>query len=612
MADGSCALGGESGPLGTETRRANTYEFDGVSWNEVSTATSPSARINHSMAYDAKRGVIVLYGGDDGTNTSEETELWEYNGTTWTQKVFAGDGGGRPSLLQPATAYDPKGERIAFYFGNSEMWFWNGTQFTKYAGAMPVAQSFATSPPSLLTNRIGAVLVDDGRGRLMLYGGQDKSFSHSSASLLSGQLQWFFSGQTWSEPQFAPAVLAAASAQQYDRGTVVRFGGLADVNSDTPNADMWELPSAGWKRTTSSGPPWLAYAAMTHDTARDQLVMFGGGTDGGVLSDQLWLRSGGGTTWTQQPKTSTWPAPRSFHALTYDAARGQTVLFGGFDTDEIRDTWLWNGLSWTQHPMTAADPPAIFAPTMGYDWANDVVILFGTPSANESPKTWMWDGAWHDITNALLDTPPLMPTGTLTWHAARKSLLLSQSFTFSVQPIDVWELHLTSVSPPAGRWQRVSLPENPLNRALGMAFSTLDGSGMSIMFGKLGRPGRVDRAVGAALGRCRWQRGLRHPVGRRSQRPRRLRLERHRRRSRLLVRVRTRVSSRDELSRGTSSLWRRGLRPRRDLPELPRRLQHLVHLRLRRLRLRCRGELSRRLSVVPDAARWPTCCCGSS
>ena len=35
--------------------------------------------------------------------------------------------------------------------------------------------------------------------------------------------------------------------------------------------------------------------------------------------------------------------------MAYDAARGVTVLFGGYDgANYLGDTWEWNGTSWTQ------------------------------------------------------------------------------------------------------------------------------------------------------------------------------------------------------------------------------------------------------------------------
>ena len=53
-------------------------------WEQLSPATSPSARELASMANDAGTGQLVLFGGDVGGNPSDDT--WTWNGTTWTQQ----------------------------------------------------------------------------------------------------------------------------------------------------------------------------------------------------------------------------------------------------------------------------------------------------------------------------------------------------------------------------------------------------------------------------------------------------------------------------------------------------------------------------------------------
>src|SRR5439155_1054868 len=74
-----------------------------------------------------------------------------------------------------------------------------------------------------------------------------------------------------------------------------------------------------------------------------------------------------GTDWTQaSPSTS--PVLRDNAAMTYDSARGVTVLFGGFSPIGYRlsDTWEWDGQNWTQR-SAANTPPARWGHTMVYD-----------------------------------------------------------------------------------------------------------------------------------------------------------------------------------------------------------------------------------------------------
>src|SRR5690606_5722163 len=70
-----------TGPLG------DTWEHNGIAWTPKAIA-GPPARSDHAMAYDAARGVTVLFGGFDGAADSGET--WEYDGTAWSLVSISG------------------------------------------------------------------------------------------------------------------------------------------------------------------------------------------------------------------------------------------------------------------------------------------------------------------------------------------------------------------------------------------------------------------------------------------------------------------------------------------------------------------------------------------
>jgi hypothetical protein len=86
-------------------------------------------------------------------------------------------------------------------------------------------------------------------------------------------------------------------------------------------------------------------------------------------------------------------------AIAYDEARGQVVLFGGFDSaHELADTWLWDGRGWiASHPAVA--PPARERAAMAYDPATKELVLFGGVVQRRNHTTlalddmWTWNGA---------------------------------------------------------------------------------------------------------------------------------------------------------------------------------------------------------------------------
>ena len=87
-------------------------------WTTVTPVGSPPpARYNHSMAYDASRKKIILYGGRTSNSDSSVLEdLWEYDiaGNRWTRIYFA-TGRGPGTLDDYAMAIDPTAGRVLMY-----------------------------------------------------------------------------------------------------------------------------------------------------------------------------------------------------------------------------------------------------------------------------------------------------------------------------------------------------------------------------------------------------------------------------------------------------------------------------------------------------------------
>ncbi len=90
-----------------------TWEWDGSAWALMSPAVRPSARGGHSMAFDAKRGLMVLYGG------YRHNEVWEYDGTTWAQRMAPMS---PPGSFPNGLVYDAERARLVFYASDGTLW----------------------------------------------------------------------------------------------------------------------------------------------------------------------------------------------------------------------------------------------------------------------------------------------------------------------------------------------------------------------------------------------------------------------------------------------------------------------------------------------------------
>src|SRR5580658_2614196 len=100
--------------------------------------------------------------------------------------------------------------------------------------------------------------------------------------------------------------------------------------------------------------------------------------------------------WTRQIPDN-FPPARYAHAMAYDAAHGQVVLFGGEGLGPpVNDTWVWDGTTWSlKSPQTS--PPARQGHAMVYDSVHGEVILFGGRpgsgiGAAAFNDTRVWDG----------------------------------------------------------------------------------------------------------------------------------------------------------------------------------------------------------------------------
>ncbi len=167
--------------------------------------------------------------------------------------------------------------------------------------------------------------------------------------------------------------------------------------------DTWTWDGSAWTQLHPAHHPISrSNAAIAYDPATRQVVLFGGGRNdnaGGtpILGD-TWTWNG--SDWTQQHPANS-PSARVDASLTYDAASGQLVLFGGthtigFNPPRLNDTWVWTGSNWLQqHPATV--PTARTRAALAYDAASGQLILFGGDSATGMSAamndTWVWTGS---------------------------------------------------------------------------------------------------------------------------------------------------------------------------------------------------------------------------
>jgi hypothetical protein len=204
------------GGLMTSSAVSNeTWEWDGAAWT-LRAVAGPSARHYHGAAYDSSRAVTVLFGGFTGAAYKADT--WEWNGAAWTERTVSG-----PSARYGhALAYD-SARGVTVLFGgstdstqagyNDETWEWDGSSWT---------QRLVTGPSA---RRYHAMAYDSARGVTVLFGGLTSSGATSSETWEWNGAAWSLNATT------TTGAYNHAMAFDADRAQVVRFGGAGSLIS---------------------------------------------------------------------------------------------------------------------------------------------------------------------------------------------------------------------------------------------------------------------------------------------------------------------------------------------------------------------------------------------
>ncbi|MEM7200831.1 MAG: kelch repeat-containing protein [Planctomycetota bacterium] len=353
---------------------ADTWEWDGVNWTQRFPQTKPSPfRSAQSM----------IYHGDLGTMLIVPVSYWYYlwDGTDWTR--FSLDEAPR-ARGSAAMAYDRDRQRAILFGGRRanreqiDTWEWDGVRWAN-----------RTILPPRPGGRYGHGLAyDAARRRTVLFGG-------FAFGLETYQDTWLWDGTTWTEQLGEPKPSRRTNfGFAYDdrRQRVVLFGG---AESTDPKGETWEWDGTRWtQRFPGTSPSPRAFTAMSYHQASGRVVMFGG-LDRlppvGTLFRETWEWDG--IEWARRaPRTQ--PPARTSHAMARDDARGVVVLYGGRSASGVLldDTWEWDGTDWHLAPraVTAPEPVAMFQPAMTYDASRQRTLMFGGAVAlgQDSNKLW--------------------------------------------------------------------------------------------------------------------------------------------------------------------------------------------------------------------------------
>ncbi|MBI5779739.1 MAG: fibronectin type III domain-containing protein [Planctomycetes bacterium] len=352
---------------------------------------------------------------------------------------------GNPAANNNALSHLSVTETTTYYY---RVRAWNSVGMSNYSNAISVTTPSPSSITPLAPSNLTGTAVSSYRINLLW---QDNSSNEDGFRIKRqspGEVQFTEVGTAAANVvSFADTALNDLTAYTY---TVLAYNAVGD--SSTSNEITATTIAATWISISTTDKPtsrWLH--ASAYDAEHGQMVLFGGWDSDN--RDDTWLYDG--TNWVWQYSSNKPPGRRN-HALAYDANRKVVILFGGMDLVGKNDTWEWDGADWTEK-NPSAKPPAREGHSLTYDAQRQKIVLFGgVISGTYLNDTWEWDGI-----NWVNKNPVNKPSGrtghAITYDYASQKIILFGGRDSQLKN-DMWEWN-------GANWTQLNPPAKPSARA---------------------------------------------------------------------------------------------------------------------------------------------------
>jgi hypothetical protein len=200
---------------------------------------------------------------------------------------------------------------------------------------------------------------------------------------------------------------------------------------------------AAWTRLYPPGslPSARSWHAMTYHAGQGVTLLFGGQPSGGQLLNDFWRFDG--VSWTQLPSAG--PSTRFHHSMAFDEGRNRLVIFGGSGGSGYFDeTWEWDGAGWSLRAF-ATKPAARWNTTMAYDPSRQRIVLFGGGGSGATMfnDLWEYDGlAWQQRLST--GGPGPRSSASLAFDPNTSAMLLFGGSSSSGELDETWHWNGTS------------------------------------------------------------------------------------------------------------------------------------------------------------------------
>lgn len=240
-----------------------TYLFDGATWQALA-APGPAGRSEPALAYDARRDVTVLFGGEipGGWGGAQLAgDVWEWDGATWSEVIPNDPEGdlGPTARRASAFAFDPERGTLVLHGGElssvanpvatDDTWEWDGGSWRRLVRS-------GSADGSTPSPRARHALAPSPGGGLVIFGGSDGADDAADT--------WLLTTGARAKPSIVFHVLTAAA--RLPAGTTIRSistrvaGGGSTLAEGAPadgvEVHVWHhggwLPAFAWSASADA------------------------------------------------------------------------------------------------------------------------------------------------------------------------------------------------------------------------------------------------------------------------------------------------------------------------------------------------------------------------
>ena len=448
----------------------DVWEYDGVRWtNHPQTGALPEERNWPAFVYKPDIDRTVLFGGNGTNFPFALRDTWEHDDT------FPAITNQPESTVSPVTGSATL--RVETLDATAHQWRYNGVPISDnliYSGTttptLHISGLNLPSPPTgdydcVVSNACGQIVSHQAQvdasachplwtpgsntewipraAHAQAYNGNfGQTIFHGGRTATNATLgdTWTFNGSAWNQVFTVPTppnrfnhVMATHEAS----GSTIMFGGTN--SSNILFNDVWLWNGFSWTQLPP-GPPALHSAAMSYDSIRHKIVLFGGTNNSTVSADTYEWDPVNGWVAVFAPG----PKGRYGHAMAFDPASGNTVMSGGFDGSTISDeTWEYDGTRWRLR-STQGPPPATDM-AMAYDQRVGAVVVSGDFTGTGFGQTWKWDSGlerWTELTDT---NAPAKRDHAMSYHVATQQMISTNGVA---TPSGSLSSTVASMSPP--------------------------------------------------------------------------------------------------------------------------------------------------------------------